>query len=592
MDSISADLMSRAGRQRRGRRAAARRGRLGAGRQVRGDPRPARPLRQLADERRAPADGRRGQARGRARPVPRGGDREHPGQQDLHARPAGRRLGRRGRRAAQGHSRRARLRSSRAQVSFNTQVCTDERLPHLRRRRRRLLGQRRRRPRHPADNLGENWDGRRRASPRTTRRLDYKWSVARGRQARVRRRRRRSAASPASSTSATARSTTTASTTRTGSTNPGEPMTPQTLQGAPDRSGDFKTALFDVTQGTRVGAVGRARHARARDREPRARPDLPLHAHGGGHGDARRGHARQGVLLPRLRPERPDRPGQRPTNADAAPVPPHRDAGVHRAHDRNAAARRPAQAARSTSSRSASTSTFGSPELDWTSRDSFADLDQPDKRQFGVALDAGVVDPASADPAVTTQPLLQARGQLHARQPPAHLEDDRGGQRPVRRRTSSCPFEQWSGDEGYLKFGVVRRPGRPRVRPGHVQQLRRHRRLLRRRVRRALERGVSRRGPPDHRPRLCDVDYEGEQEIAACYGMLDLPLSPALNVIGGARFESTDISIVNDAEADATWFPPGSTAPIDARTRATPTSTSRRTTCCRRSGSSTSRSSR
>jgi TonB-dependent receptor len=41
--------------------------------------------------------------------------------------------------------------------------------------------------------------------------------------------------------------------------------------------------------------------------------------------------------------------------------------------------------------------------------------------------------------------------------------------------------------------------------------------------------------------------------------MLDLPLGPPLNVIGGVRFESTEIGIVNTAEPFAQWYPPGAT---------------------------------
>ncbi len=44
--------------------------------------------------------------------------------------------------------------------------------------------------------------------------------------------------------------------------------------------------------------------------------------------------------------------------------------------------------------------------------------------------------------------------------------------------------------------------------------------------------------------------------------MVDLPLSSALSVHFGARLESTTISIVNDPESEATWFPPGSGAPV------------------------------
>ena len=56
---------------------------------------------------------------------------------------------------------------------------------------------------------------------------------------------------------------------------------------------------------------------------------------------------------------------------------------------------------------------------------------------------------------------------------------------------------------------------------------------------------------------LTDVDYRGDQTIQAWYAMLDLPVTDRLRLIGGARFESTRIRIVNDPEAEALWVPPG-----------------------------------
>ncbi|MCA8956635.1 MAG: TonB-dependent receptor, partial [Planctomycetes bacterium] len=52
-----------------------------------------------------------------------------------------------------------------------------------------------------------------------------------------------------------------------------------------------------------------------------------------------------------------------------------------------------------------------------------------------------------------------------------------------------------------------------------------------------------------------DVDYDGEQQIKAYYGMLELPLTKWLTLSGGLRVERTRIGIVNDAEKDAIWFP-------------------------------------
>jgi TonB-dependent receptor len=40
-------------------------------------------------------------------------------------------------------------------------------------------------------------------------------------------------------------------------------------------------------------------------------------------------------------------------------------------------------------------------------------------------------------------------------------------------------------------------------------------------------------------------------------------VSSYMTFIGGARFESTKIGIVNHPEADALWFPPGATAPVN-----------------------------
>ncbi len=55
-----------------------------------------------------------------------------------------------------------------------------------------------------------------------------------------------------------------------------------------------------------------------------------------------------------------------------------------------------------------------------------------------------------------------------------------------------------------------------------------------------------------------DVDYKGKQNLDAAYGMFHFPLSSWAGVSGGLRVERTRISVENQAEKDATWFPPGS----------------------------------
>lgn len=52
-----------------------------------------------------------------------------------------------------------------------------------------------------------------------------------------------------------------------------------------------------------------------------------------------------------------------------------------------------------------------------------------------------------------------------------------------------------------------------------------------------------------------DVDYVGTQDIQAQYAMFDLPIDDELRLVTGLRWEATDISIMSDPEADATWVP-------------------------------------
>ena len=45
-----------------------------------------------------------------------------------------------------------------------------------------------------------------------------------------------------------------------------------------------------------------------------------------------------------------------------------------------------------------------------------------------------------------------------------------------------------------------------------------------------------------------------EAGIDAYYAMLELPVTPWLGIVGGARFESTELGIVNMPESNATWL--------------------------------------
>jgi TonB-dependent receptor len=61
-------------------------------------------------------------------------------------------------------------------------------------------------------------------------------------------------------------------------------------------------------------------------------------------------------------------------------------------------------------------------------------------------------------------------------------------------------------------------------------------------------------GPP-----FLDIDYDGDLDVSAWYSMLELPLSETVSIVGGVRFESTDISTRVVGEEDARWLNPDGT---------------------------------
>src|SRR6185369_10195769 len=122
------------------------------------------------------------------------------------------------------------------------------------------------------------------------------------------------------------------------------------------------------------------------------------------------------------------------------------------------------------------------------------------------------------------------------------------------------PFDQWSENPGFLKFGFFN---------DHL-----NRRFNQDTFSNFGDNGAfnsdfsqpwSAVFPSEDHPVTAsefDVDYDGDQKITAYYGMVDLPLTPMFDLIGGVRFESTSVGIVNTPERFATWFPPGSNVPV------------------------------
>jgi hypothetical protein len=201
---------------------------------------------------------------------------------------------------------------------------------------------------------------------------------------------------------------------------------------------------------------------------------------------------------------------------------------------------------------------FAAPEVDWYYAKSKATLDEPDKRQF-----AAVWYPENAFgfpfPAFWQSLTPQASAFLGNLQRIWKTIDETSDQYAI---NLTLPFKQWSDDEGYLKFGVFD----DQVKRSFDQDTFSNFNDPNGIFFGEFEEFWSAAFPFEFHPITesnIDVDYEGDQNISAYYGMVDMPLNSQLSVIGGARFESTDLSIVNQPEADALWFPPGSSAPVD-----------------------------
>lgn len=196
-------------------------------------------------------------------------------------------------------------------------------------------------------------------------------------------------------------------------------------------------------------------------------------------------------------------------------------------------------------------------KFDWTYAQSSATLNEPDKRQFGSLFIPQVVD-TSTD-TVLRDPI-QSPAKTAANFTIGNLQrvwKDITEESDQYSLNLKLPFTQWTDSEGYFKIGlfndaVVRKYNQDSFSnfndsggdfigdfsdfwsshfPSEVHNI---------------------------TPADIDVDYRGDQNIKAVYWMADIPLTSYLNVIGGIRYEDTNLKITNSPEKDVTWVPPGS----------------------------------
>jgi outer membrane receptor protein involved in Fe transport len=343
---------------------------------------------------------------------------------------------------------------------------------------------------------------------------------------------------------------------------PGSPMTPTTYQGTP-LDGDFKTALYDVTQAVQsvqwggLAAVG----IESTDHKvtlswlythiAEDKATLAVDTRG------------KEYFFPGYDPNDKTDPGNDPSKLLAAPYLrletleyTERTTSTLQLHGHD---RFPVGEWNLGSSWQ-----FLAPELDWVVAQSSADLDQPDKRQFGAAW----VPPADNPGAPPFIPPFTSPPTWLPYKPGANFT--LGNLQRIWKTIEEesfqyagdlkFPFKQWTDTEGWFKFGVFADDLHRDFDQDTFSNFNDNSSFNG-----DFDDPWSGHFPFENHPitaSLFDVDYKGDQKIQALYGMLDLPLTSTLSLIGGVRRESTDISIENQAEQNATWFPPGATAPI------------------------------
>lgn len=343
---------------------------------------------------------------------------------------------------------------------------------------------------------------------------------------------------------------------------PGDPMSPQYIQGAPSQD-SFKTQLFDVTQGSeevKWGALG----STGIENEfntltllymyTRATEDVATLAE-----DTRGKY----YYFPDYAPGDPTSPGNQ-----------FRDAAPFIRTQTLEYTERSTQTVQLNGTHQLPIPEFGfkdtfmfkPPEFDWGLSHSSADLFQPDKRQFGEIYWADSYQPGfppyippSINPEVHRPFKPAANFTLGNLQRIWKDIEENSDQYFFDLKFS---FEQWSGDEGYLKFGVFGDTVNRHYNQDSFSNFNDNSAQYFAPWEDMWSDEFFNEGHPVTEGKI-DVDYDGEQKIDAWYSMIDLPLASYVKIVGGARFEDTQISIINYPESEVNWIPPGSSSTVE-----------------------------
>lgn len=327
---------------------------------------------------------------------------------------------------------------------------------------------------------------------------------------------------------------------------PGQPMTPKSVQGTP-QDGDFKTSLYDVTRGSQsVQWSELATAGIQNDYNSITLVHMYTHAAEDSATLAEDTRGKQ-YYYPGYDPNDPTSPGFFQFNSA-----PYTRLQTLEYTERTT---RTLQLGGRHKFALGTIADDLAPELDWTVSRSSADLVQPDKRQFGSIWTPGfeigglVVPPAY----VGYKPgAVFTLGNLQRVFKSITEDSEQFG------ANFKVPFRFGEESKGYFKTGYFQDRVTRRFNQDTYSNFNDNSGFNG-----PWEQYWSNSFPYESHPITAsdyDVDYDGKLNVDAAYLMMDVPVLDWLSVIGGVRFESTKLSIANQPEQFATWFPPGSTA--------------------------------
>ena len=331
---------------------------------------------------------------------------------------------------------------------------------------------------------------------------------------------------------------------------PNGPLVPQTLQGSPD-IGEFKTALFDVTEGSQsvqwgglsiFGYETEGHELGLAFLHSRSAEDTATLA------EDTRGKE---YFFPGHDPEVPGSPGNDIDTFDDAPY--IRTETLSYVERTTTSLQFSGGHDLGTPSFELGALRFQPLELDWTVSRSNADFYEPDKRQFGSTWSPngpGLHTAFKPDANFTVGNLQRTWEEVEETSEQATFD-------------FTLPFLQWDDEEGRLRSGLfVDRVDR-KFDQDTFSNFNDNDGLFIGPFENLWSESFPFEAGHEITAANTDVDYRGDIGIDALYLMAELPLTKDLELIAGARLESTDIGITNLPEVDSLWIPPGATQPID-----------------------------